>query len=583
MQFFRRSLRALAAVLAVCLLACACGTSSPTSSAAPEQLDLPDYVRSGPVDVDFDAIDYERPDVDALNGKIDRALSLAADDAVYDTLVLYDEILKDISVLETMDSFASIQYNLDLSNTFYQQEELALDEAYTRLDNRMNELTGAILDSRCAEAARAHWGDAFIERYERNCKLNSKEIEELSVQEQALVSEYLETSAAEFTAERGGETVTIDDLDLTQNGDVMLYYEIQQKRNAEMGQLYRELMQVRVEIAQKLGYESYADYAYDLLGRDFTKEDAAAFSAAVKEWLVPVSEAIFDLHYSDCAEARARADVTLEDGIPVLEQALQEGGYPAKMLEALRYMQKNNLSNLGGGANRMAAGYTTILSQYAAPFLFINTDAYTDPSTLFHEFGHYYNFYLMGETMWNDGNNLDLAEIHSQGLELLMMDTYPSLYGDDAPELEYWQLMNFVDAILQACAEDEFQQRMFEDPEMSLEDMNLLHAQLYQEYMGYPLVYEWVDIHHHFETPFYYISYGTSAVSALELWADARENRAHALDIYDQLTQRTINVAYRETLREVGLSDPFTSDCVERLAKTLDEEMGLGLFAAKAA
>ena len=40
--------------------------------------------------------------------------------------------------------------------------------------------------------------------------------------------------------------------------------------------------------------------------------------------------------------------------------------------------------------------------------MFVNTDYYTDPGTLFHEFGHYYNFYLMGETLWNDGNNLDL-------------------------------------------------------------------------------------------------------------------------------------------------------------------------------
>ena len=97
---------------------------------------------------------------------------------------------------------------------------------------------------------------------------------------------------------------------------------------------------------------------------------------------------------------------------------------------------------------------------------------------------------------------------------------------------------------------------------MPLDEMNLLHAQIYQDYMGYPLVYEWVDIHHHFETPFYYVSYATSAVSALELWADALENRDKAMQIYDKLTQYTINVEYLETLKKVGLSDPFSSDCV---------------------
>ena len=245
------------------------------------------------------------------------------------------------------------------------------------------------------------------------------------------------------------------------------------------------------------------------------------------------------------------------------------------MSDALTYMLEHNLYSFGGGANKMAAGYTTLLNRYAAPYMFVNTDYYTDPGTLFHEFGHYYNFYLMGETLWNDGNNLDLAEVHSQGLEVLMFDTYEDMYGEDASYIEYAQLMNLVDSVLQGCAEDEFQQAVFEDPDMPLDEMNLLHAQIYQDYMGYPLVYEWVDIHHHFETPFYYVSYATSAVSALELWADALENRDKAMQIYDKLTQYTINVEYLETLKKVGLSDPFSSDCVQRVAQALNDEMQL--------
>ena len=52
--------------------------------------------------------------------------------------------------------------------------------------------TGAILESGYGKAARARWGDGFVERYEVNRKLNSPEIEELSIREQALVSEYPE-------------------------------------------------------------------------------------------------------------------------------------------------------------------------------------------------------------------------------------------------------------------------------------------------------------------------------------------------------------------------------------------------------
>ncbi len=565
----RKAGRAAAAVLAACLLFSACGPNLFQTQAE----ERPPVVHA---DVDFSTLEYTRPDLDALNAKIDTALEqVSAGDKEEETLALYDDILADISELDTMSAIAGIRYNIDLTDEYYEAEELALDEAYTRLDNRMNELTGAILESGYGKAARARWGDGFVERYEVNSKLNSPEIEELSIREQALVSEYQKLSATEYTAERDGEAVTLNDLDLTQESDIALYYAIYEKRNAELGQIYRELVQLRVEIAKKLGYDSYTDYAYDLLGRDFTKEDAAAFSEKVKEYLAPISDAIYNRYYSDIAAAQARTDVTFDDGIPVLEQALKNGGYPAAMSDALTYMLEHNLYSFGGGANKMAAGYTTLLNRYAAPYMFVNTDYYTDPGTLFHEFGHYYNFYLMGETLWNDGNNLDLAEIHSQGLEVLMFDTYEDMYGEDASYIEYAQLMNLVDSVLQGCAEDEFQQAVFEDPDMPLDEMNLLHAQIYQDYMGYPLVYEWVDIHHHFETPFYYVSYATSAVSALELWADALENRDKAMQIYDKLTQYTINVEYMETLKKVGLSDPFSSDCVQRVAQALNDEMQL--------
>ncbi|MFQ7003632.1 MAG: hypothetical protein ACLRRT_08135 [Ruthenibacterium lactatiformans] len=368
--------------------------------------------------------------------------------------------------------------------------------------------------------------------------------------------------------------MTLNDLDLTQESDIALYYAIYEKRNAELGQIYRELVQLRVEIAKKLGYDSYTDYAYDLLSRDFTKEDAAAFSEKVKEYLAPISDAIYNRYYSDIAAAQARTDVTFDDGIPVLEQALKNGGYPAAMSDALTYMLEHNLYSFGGGANKMAAGYTTLLNRYAAPYMFVNTDYYTDPGTLFHEFGHYYNFYLMGETLWNDGNNLDLAEIHSQGLEVLMFDTYEDMYGEDASYIEYAQLMNLVDSVLQGCAKDEFQQAVFEDPDMPLDEMNFCTPRSIRiTWVILWFMSGWIST---------IISKRRSTMSAMPLRrvrAGTLGRRAgkpdKAMQIYDKLTQYTINVEYLETLKEVGLSDPFSSDCVQRVAQALNDEMQL--------
>lgn len=103
---------------------------------------------------------------------------------------------------------------------------------------------------------------------------------------------------------------------------------------------------------------------------------------------------------------------------------------------------------------------------------------------------------------------------------------------------------------------------------MTIDEMNLLHGQLYQEYIGYPLYYEWVDIHHHFETPFYYISYATAA-STFELWELSELSRPAALSAYRSITQNTINCGYLAPLEKAGLSNPFASDMVKGLAEAI--------------
>lgn len=522
-------------------------------------------------DLNFEDMVYTRPDLDALDADFDQALSLAEQPEETEALLaLYQQILDEISYISTMDTLASLQNEIDLTNEYYETEMNLLDNELTRIDNRMNELTEAILASSHEEAFTDYVGEDFIARYEFNSKLNSTEIEDLTEQENALVTEYKKLLSAEYTTTYKGQEVTLDDLDYSDPNVATPYYAIYQEKNAACAEVYQELVQVRVQIADILGYDSYIDYAYDCLGRDFTKEDAQAFCEMVKEYLVPLYQELDDAYYEGVSLASNSIDLTLADGFPYLEEALS-AEFPAAMTEALDYMLDHNLYILDDSPNMMTAGFTTLINDYAAPFLFINTSVYTDPGTLFHEFGHYYNFYLMGATTWNDSNNLDLAEIHSQGLELLMFPYYQEIYGDYADDMQVSVLLDLLYSILSGCCEDEFQQAVFANPDMTIDEMNQLHASLYSEYFGYPLYYEWVEIHHHFETPFYYISYATSAVSAFEIWELGQEDRSLALEAYRSISQNTINCGYLIPLSQAGLSNPFTSDLVKSLADTLYE------------
>lgn len=546
-------------------------TSAPAIDDAPTVLEIPYEIIPAHSSLNYVDIVYERPDLDAVYDNFENALKLVTQTGVQDQLfTLYDTILDQLDHVGTMSSLASLKNSIDLSDEFYEEEMLLLEAELTKMDNDINEVTGAILASPYADAFTAKYGEEFVHNYEVMSKLNSPEVEALVEQENQLVADYNKLLSKEYTTEYKGKTVTIDDLDFSAPDVATPYYDIYTKKNRDCAEIYLQLAKIRVQIAKTLGYDSYTDYAYDCLGRDFTKEEAAHFSTLVKQYIAPLAQEFYDTYSMKFQAADDAKTPTLEEGIPYLRSALA-AEFPAAMTEALDYMLDHGLYIFDDDSDMMPAGFSTILTEYAAPFLFINTGVYTDPSTLFHEFGHYYNFYLMGTIDWYDSNNLDLAEVHSQGMELLMFPYYNEIYGAQYAEtFQAAMLSNLLDTILMGCCEDEFQQRVFENPDMTINEMNLIHGQLYQQYMGYPIYYEWVDIHHHFETPFYYISYATSAASAFEIWELSQTDRAAALNAYRSITQNTVNSGYREPLKRAGLSDPFTSDMVADLAKTVN-------------
>ena len=113
-----------------------------------------------------------------------------------------------------MERLANTYNNLDLTDSYYEEEKQLLEVEYVKFDNRMNEMTKAMLESEYKDAFVKKMGQDFIDRYETNRKLNSTAIEELTEKETALVTKYSKLSAAnDYTTKLNGKTVTINDLD----------------------------------------------------------------------------------------------------------------------------------------------------------------------------------------------------------------------------------------------------------------------------------------------------------------------------------------------------------------------------------
>ena len=106
--------------------------------------------------------------------------------------------------------------------------------------------------------------------------------------------------------------------------------------------------------------------------------------------------------------------------------------------------------------------------------------------------------------------------------------------------------------ILSATMIDEFQHKVYENSQMTIEQLNALYAQLELEYFGeidnLGLSYldrglDWVDIHHLFESPMYYVEYALTGVVALDFWQDSKENWDDAFRTYIQFCLLYTSVA----------------------------------------
>ena len=175
---------------------------------------------------------------------------------------------------------------------------------------------------------------------------------------------------------------------------------------------------------------------------------------------------------------------------------------------------------------------------------------YNDMTTLVHEFGHAASYALSGHI----NQDYDVAEICSQGLEALYATGPGSLYGTQGDAVPALFLETMLFSMIEGCIEDEFQQRAYEGGLSDPGELDALYAEIEAEY-GYESKFEWYEVTHNFDSPFYYISYAVSAFNALEIFVDSQVNYDAAVDEY--LDVIVSPLGYSDLVESLGMCDAF--------------------------
>lgn len=499
----------------------------------------------------FAQIEYSRPDVEAIEqlcGRIEELLDEHA--SRKDVISSLNDFFDMYANFRTMLVLASIYNDLDVSDEFYADEYVYCSVMWGKVQSFFEDVLMVCYNSHMSAFLDANYFNGYLDESYGNEDGFAADgrLVELQERESELLNDYrgflLEINASDS-------------------------YDVYEEYNESVAEIYIELIKLRREIAEEMGYESYIEYAYDGLGREYEPEELEEYTAAVKAKLVPLYKELnekgaFYYMYYDLRE------VGEAETMSILSSAAEKMG--GDIYDSLQFMKNSGLYDISGGEAKLDASYVTYLDDYNVPFLFSKTYGFADDIlTVGHEFGHFVDYYI------NYGSDIsnDSAEMFSQGMEYLLLE----YIGNEelAAELTHFKLLDALYLYVSQLSFNDFEERVYalSDKELTVDNINAIYAEVAGEY-GYAedydselLPYLWIDISHLFEQPFYVISYCVSDSAAFGLYELELENPGKGLAAYMDLVDVCDEYGFLELLDNEGLPSPLSADAVSLIADTL--------------
>lgn len=554
-----------------------------------------------PTELSFSQVEYERPDGQGVLDLIDKAKEQAENDILpFGMIWTLRKIGDATQEFYSMMTIAQIRNYLDVNDTFYSEEMEYLDTFDARIQNSYNQMFSSIENSRFSSIQNMIFGESGAEDLQMSSQASSEEILSLQEQEKKLVAEYYYEYAQATVSTPEGE-VLFSSLD--SEGQSAYYNQFIQKYNQQFGELYLELLSLREQMAQALGYDSYTQVAdLDMLRNSYTREDIKTFREDIKQTIAPVYRSYLEDFYRR-AENRDQPGYVylLGEQSPVPQGSWQETLDQFEQLyqqmseqteECYSYLLSHEFIDAEPSQTKANVTFSTLIYSLNTPFLFANMNGSAeDVFSISHEFGHCF-------AMWQqlklgsqqEGRSMDVSEIHSQAMQMLTLPYYEIFYGEDAGTARKYDVYTMVAGILTAAMNDEFQEKIYENPQMTVQELNELYKELAMEY---GLVVEspyfdmesfsmgWFTTNQYFDTPFYAIDYALSGCVAMEFLQMGLEDYTQALETYLSLVQQNSDYDFMTVLEETGLSSPFETEQMEALAQTMEDFLqGDGSFSA---
>ena len=352
-----------------------------------------------------------------------------------------------------------------------------------------------------------------------------------------------------------------------------------QTKGAEM---FAQIITNNNRIAELRGYDNYYLYATkEIYGRDYTVEEINEFKGHIKDHIIPQLTKLYQRWYTkyswlSTTDRNFMVNFLYEPFDSFQTNYLEEyvNSFDNSTGEGFRHLFENRNIVFADADNSHHSAYQTYLEDYETPFCLFGSDGQST-TTIVHEMGHYY------AALYNpDVSSYDIAETQSQANEFLFMRYAKSIMSADRYDaIENYNVYNAVAMIIICAIIDDFEQEIYSRESVegfTYDDFKAIMDEVCEEYGGTEFINTNItDIHGYWtqvcpNSPVYYISYATSSIAALSIYAVAQDDEAEGREIYRKLIEEIdAGDGFKEALTKIGLIVPFKKEAFEKLDETV--------------
>lgn len=546
---------------------------------------------------------YQRPDLEALRTQADSILrriegASSAQEAA-DAYRDFDAISEDVT---TNLSLAYVRHTIDTKDEFYDKENDFADEAGPAMQEIVQKVKRALLASPFRPELEEQLGKLLFTNLEIAVRAFDPKIMDLMQEENKLQSEYQKLYAS-AAVEWEGETIPLPKLGpYKQSPDRAVRraaYEAEGKwfdaHQEELDTLYDKLVHVRTDMGRAMGYDNYLPLGYDRLGRNcYGPEQVAAFREQIARDMVPIVAKV-----KKDQEKRLGVDkLKFHDDVLLFPDGNADPfGTPEEILAAGREMYRelspetaefadflfgNGLLDVLSKEGKAPGGYCTTFPSYQAPFIFSNFNGTSgDVDVLTHEAGHAFAFYRsMRKGYLSDQTEatIEACEVHSMSMEFLTAPWHEKFFGDKTRKYEIGHCEDALIFIPYGCMVDEFQHKMYENPDLTPAQRNQLWLELEGKYRpwidfdGLPFYGRgagWQRQLHIYLYPLYYIDYCMAQTVAFQFWIASMADREDAWARYLRFADAGGTKTFEELVAAAGLKLPYAPGCIREIGQAI--------------